>query len=197
MPLHPLVKQAADSLGEEERALANLEVQDDEVPAGSYEIAIYEWRFHGINEDLKLKPISSSEAVTPHLARLLEKAVDASTVDHVDYGSPGWKALDGQHYSRWTEARARHQQRMQELIAFRKESLSTSHRARLALLEEQLEKVGDERLQRMRRSQIAAADADYARRIEELESAMEQVDIVAERVVYGVLDIEEIQDGRL
>ena len=192
MPLHPLVKQAADSLGEEERALANLEVQDDEVPAGSYEIAIYEWRFHGINEDLKLKPIASSEAVTPHLARLLEKAVDASTVEHVDYGSPGWKALDGQHYSRWTEARARHQQRMQELIAFRKESLSTSHRARLALLEEQLEKAGDERLQRMRRSQIAAATADYARRTEQLDSAMERVDIIAKPVACGVLRIEEL-----
>ena len=193
MPLHPLVKQAADSLGEEERALANLEVQDDEVPAGSYEIAIYEWRFHGINEDLKLKPIASSEAVTPHLARLLEKAVDASTVEHVDYGSPGWKALDGQHYSRWTEARARHRQRMQELIAFRKESLSTSHRARLALLEEQREKAGDERLQRMRRSQIAAATADYARRTEQLDSAMERVDIIAEPVAYGVINVGEVK----
>ena len=41
----------------------------------------------------------------------------------------------------------------------------------------------------MRRSQIAAAEADYARRIEELERAMERVDIIAEPVAYGVLDI--------
>ena len=65
----------------------------------------------------------------------------------------------------------------------------------MAQLEEQLERAGDERLQRMRRSQIAAAEADYARRIEELESAMERVDIIAEPVAYGVLNIEEIQDG--
>ena len=55
----------------------------------------------------------------------------------------------------------------------------------MAQLEEQLERAGDERLQRMRRSQIAAAEADYARRIEELESAMERVDIIAEPVAMA------------
>ena len=62
----------------------------------------------------------------------------------------------------------------------------------MAQLEEQFERAGDERLQRMRRSQITAAEADYARRIEELESAMERVDIIAELVAYGVLNIEDV-----
>ena len=188
MPLHPLVKQAAASFDTKERVIVSLKAQDDEVPVGHYEFAIYEWRFHGIREDLVLKPVASSEPVTARLGRLLEKAVDA---DPVDSGSQVWDALDAQHYTLWNEARAKHQQRTQELVAYRKESLSTSHRARLALLEEQLEQAGDERLQRMRRSQITVAEADYARRIEELESAMERVDIIAEPVAYGVIDLLE------
>ncbi len=189
MPLHPLVKQAAESFDTEERVIVSLKAQDDEVPVGHYDFAIYEWRFHGIKEDLKLKPIASSEAVTPHLGRLLEKAVDASTTDPADSGTPVWDALDTQHHQLWSESRAKHRQQTQELAAYRRESLSTSHRARIALLEEQLEQAGDERLQRMRRSQITAAEADYARRMEELESAMERVDIIAVPVAYGVLDI--------
>ena len=188
MPLHPLVKQAAASFETKERVIVSLKAQDDEVSTGHYEFAIYQWRFHGIREDLVLKPVASSEPVTARLGRLLEKAVDA---DPVDSGSQVWDALDAQHYTLWNEARAKHQQRTQELVAYRKESLSTSHGARLALLEEQLKQAGDERLQRMRRSQITVAEADYARRIEELESAMERVDIIAEPVAYGVLNIED------
>ncbi len=41
----------------------------------------------------------------------------------------------------------------------------------------------------MRRSQIATAEADYARRIQELNSAMERADVTAEPVAYGVLNV--------
>ena len=44
----------------------------------------------------------------------------------------------------------------------------------------------------MRQSQIAAAEADYQRRTQELDSAMERADIIAEPVAYGVLTIEEM-----
>ena len=55
------------------------------------------------------------------------------------------------------------------MAQYRRESLSTSHRARIALLEEQLSQATNEKIQKMRQSQIATAEADYARRIQELE----------------------------
>ena len=99
--------------------------------------------------------------------------------------------LDAHHYKLWSEARAKHRQETQELAAYRRESLSKSHQARIALLEEQLEQASDEKIRRMRQSQIDSAEADYARRIKELDSAMEKADIIAEPVAYGVLNIEE------
>lgn len=39
--------------------------------------------------------------------------------------------------------------------------------------------------------QIAAAEADYQRRIRELDSAMEKVDIIADPVANGVLNIRD------
>ncbi len=80
-----------------------------------------------------------------------------------------------------------HRQETQEVAAYRRESLSTSHKARIALLEEQLEQAGNENIQRMRRSQIAAAEADFKRRTQELDSAMERADIIFQPVAYGMI----------
>lgn len=189
MPLHPLVKQAAMSFDAQRQVTTTLKVQTSEVPAGRYEFAVYQWRFHGIREDLVLKPIAASPAVTPYLDHLLEKATDTTTNDEGGSTSTVWDELDAQHHAMWSEARTQHQQRTQELAAYRRESLSTSHRARLALLQEQLDQVSDEKLQRMRRSQIDTAQADYERHVQELDRAAERADIIAKPVAYGVLVI--------
>ncbi|MEK7718915.1 MAG: SNF2-related protein [Bacteroidota bacterium] len=191
MPLHPLVKQAAMSFDTRQRVITTLSVQDNEVPAGRYEFAIYQWRFHGIREDLILRPIASSEVVTAHLGRLLEKAVDATTENPGGSVSPVWDELDAQHYKLWSEARVKHRQRTQELAAYRSESLSTSHRARIALLDEQLKQASNEKIQKMRQSQITTAEADYARHIHDLDIALERADVIAEPVAYGILYIEK------
>ena len=131
-----------------------------------------------------LKPIASSEAVTPHLSHLLEKAVDADD-NQKESNATVWDELDAHHYKLWSEERTDHQQRNQELAKYRKESLSTSHQARMALLREQLEQANDEKIQRMRQSQIKSATADYNRRIQELDKALDKADVIAEPVAYG------------
>jgi len=189
-PLHPLVKQAARALETGQRIFTTLKTQSGEAPAGRYEFAVYQWRFHGIREDWVLKPVASSAAVTPHLGRLLENAVDASATEPVDSGSPVWDALDAQHHTLWSQAKEDHRQRTRELAEYRKESLSKSHQARVELLAEQLAQANDEKLQRMRRSQIAAAEADYARRLQDLGTATKRADIIAEPVAYGVIELQ-------
>jgi len=173
-----------------ERIVTALKVKSNEVPEGRYEFAIYQWRFHGIKEDLILRPVASSEVVTTHLSSLLEKAQDAPTDEGGDGGPPQWDALDTQHYSLWSEARIKHQRRTQELAAYRRESLATSHRARISLLEEQLKQANDEKIQRMRQSQIVTAEADFARRIQDLDIALERADVTAGPVAYGIILVE-------
>ena len=188
-PLHPLVKQAAMSFDARQRVSTTLKVNTHDVPADQYEFAIYQWRFQGIREDLVLKPIASAKELTPYLGRLLEKAVDTDGPNRSD--SAVWDGLDAHHYKLWSEAREKHRQETQDLAAYRRESLSTSHQARKALLEEQLGQSSEERMRRMRQSQIDSAEADYGRRIKDLDRAMERADVIAEPVAYGVLKIEE------
>lgn len=189
MPLHPLVKQASQSFDTKERVITNLSVASNEIPSGCYEFAIYQWRFHGIREDLILRPIALNTNVTEHLGRLLEDAID-----YVDVAPSGVDAsvrdhLDSEHYRLWNDARSLHRQKTQEQAEYRRQSLSTSHRARIALLEEQLEQATNEKINKMRRSQISAAEADYTRRIQELDIALERADIVASVVAYGLLHV--------
>ena len=190
MPLHPLVKQAAMSFDVSRRVTTALKVKSNDIPAGRYEFAIYQWQFHGIREDLVLRPVASSEIVTEQLTSLIEKAEQVHMQDRGDANPLVWNDLDARHYQLWSKARAKHRRRNQELAQYRKESLATSHRARIALLVEQLKQANNEKILKMRQSQIAAAEADYARRIQDLDIAMERADITAEPVAYGVLHVE-------
>ena len=63
MPLHSLVKQAAMALNAKPRVFTTLKAETNDIPEGCYEFAIYQWRFHGIREDLVLKPIASVEGI--------------------------------------------------------------------------------------------------------------------------------------
>ncbi|MCX6054224.1 MAG: SNF2-related protein [Chloroflexi bacterium] len=190
-PIHPLVKQAAGSIHAENRIVTVLKVKDKGTPAGRYQFAIYQWQSHGIREDLIFCPLTSSEIITPQLINLFKKAEEASRelIDSDD--SLSWDDLERRHYEQWTEARDRHRSQTQELAKYRKESLSTSHRARINLLTEQLQQNENEKIRKMRRSQIDTADADYARHVQDLNIALERVDITAEVVAYGVLIVEE------
>jgi len=190
MPLHPLVKQAAMSFEKESRIVTSMTISSQDVPAGSYEFAIYQWQFHGIREDMVFRPVSSSETVTRHLAALLAEAEEDTKGERIQSNELGWDDLDNQHYELWSEARSTHRRRTQELAEYRRESLATSHQARLSLIKEQLRQASDEKIRRMRQSQIDAAEADYARRIQDLDIAMKRADVTAEPVAYGVIEVK-------
>ena len=188
-PIHPLVKQAAAALDYGKRIFCALKVQSGEIPAGRYEFVIYQWRSHGIREDLVLKPIATSPLVTERLIQLLETAEDISEEEPAEGAASVWEELEARHYKMWAEARERHRARTRDHAEYRRESLAASHKARMTILEEQLSRAEDENIRKMRQSQITSADADYARRIQEMDIAIERADIIAEPVAYGILHV--------
>lgn len=190
MPLHPLVRQAARAFDIRKRVVTALKVKEGAIPDGKYQYVIYQWQFYGIREDLVLCPVASSELVTSNLNKLLEKAEEDPTRKENVTDLSAWDSLDAHHYKLWSDARDRHQRRTHELARYRRESLATSHRARISLLEEQLNQASDDKIKRMRQSQIASAEADYARRIQDLDIAMERAEITARPVAYGVIHVD-------
>ncbi|MYB96874.1 helicase [Candidatus Poribacteria bacterium] len=188
MPTHPLVKQAAATLNAGQEVVTTLKVKTSNVPSGRYEFAIYQWRFLGIREHLVLKPIASSEVLTPCLNDLLERAVDSDTQGNQLLTKKD--ELEKEQQKLWAEARANHRERTQALADYRKESLSTSYQKQRTVLDQKLIQATDPNIQRMRRSQLDNAKVDYQRRIEEFNTAIAQADITSEPVAYGVLEVE-------
>ena len=187
MPTHPLVKQASAALYKKREIAVTLKVKTNQVPAGRYQFAIYKWEYLGTKEDWVLKPITSSDVLTPHLRPLLETAEDNDLDEFVNLTDQ--KSLEERHYSMWTAARERHRQEMRETVEYQKESLSTSHQKRIVLLEERIAQVSDPNIQRMRHQQIANAETEYNRVIRELEEGLKKAEITAEMVAYGILKV--------
>lgn len=194
MPVHPLVKQAEAGLNTQQEntqqeVVTTLKVTTDKVPAGRYEFAIYQWQFLGNKDDLELKPITSSDVLVPHLRPLLEMAVDNATISNISLREK--EAIETMHHLSWSEAREKHRERIDSMLEYQRENLLTSFQKRVSLLKEKIDQVPDPNIQRMRRQQIANAEADYNRRIQELEQGTEKADITAELVAYGILEVEE------
>ncbi len=187
MPIHPLVKQASTALDKAREIVVTLKVKTNQVPEGHYQFAIYKWEYLGNKEDWVLKPITSSEVLTPHLRDLLETAEDNDIGE--DRSLTDQEALERRHHLLWTEAREKHRQEIRAIVEYRRESLSASHQKRIMLLEKQIEDVPDPNIQRMRRQQITNAKTDYNRRIQELEEGMEKADITTELVASGILEV--------
>lgn len=192
MPLHPLVKQASyvfNTMKEGRRVISVLKAKSTKVKEGSYAFVMYQWRFHGIREDLILKPIGSDKEITPHLTSLLENAEEINTDEETTIDKQVWDSIEDQHYLLWRESSIEHRRRTKELSEFRRESLFTSHQARISLLNEHLRQATDTKIRKMRQSQIEAAESDYARHIQDLTTAVGRADITANPVAFGIINI--------
>jgi ATP-dependent helicase HepA len=68
-------------------------------------------------------------------------------------------------------------------------SLTTTSQANLQLLEDQLAGASEERIRRMRRSQIESAKADYQRQLARLEKIRNRSDIQADLLAIVLLEV--------
>lgn len=187
-PTHPLARQAAVCLEPQVAMNGAMLTRSDTVPPGRYPYAIYQWRKLGLKEDFLFHPVAGDELVSAKLLELLESAIVTS--DEQLLSPEEEHALEVIHYRQWTDARAVHIEEVASIARARLASLTTSHTARISILEEQRDMAFEHRIQRMRDSQLTSARQDYDRRKAELEAAGEIGDILAEPIAFGALIVE-------
>lgn len=187
-PTHPLARQAARSLEPTTPFFCSLTVNAEGMPTGRHPFAIYRWRKLGLREDFTFQPVCANPEIASRLLELLENA-SSSVTEPKALTSDEEDALEQAHYRHWLDARAQHIEAISQIAQARYASLKTTHAARLSILEDQRDQAADARITRMRDAQIESAKRDYERRAEELKSAHERADIIAEPVVLGTLSI--------
>ena len=190
MPVHPLVQQAANAVQFDSPLLTRCDVLDDALPAGEHPFAIYQWQFKGIREDVQLRAVSTSSQLTEGIMKVMSNCKPSVNECQGELSDSFRETLEENHYPVWQTARNQHRERVLQLAEFRKHSLKASHEARMALLGEQLEQATEEKIRRMRQAQLANAEADYNRRMQELDDAATRADIRVKLVAYGILRVQ-------
>lgn len=185
---HPLVRQAALHFKAAEQVYVRLGVKTNEMPSGRYQFGVYRWTKQGVKQDEVLMPVASDPAIEANLFNLLQAA--NTTEDQKLPSENQFDALDASHHSRWTEAQANHIAENRQTVEYRRQSLVVSHRARCKAIEDQLSRATNDKIRLMKQSELARANADYERRIQELEKAASGGDIHATPVVFGVLAVD-------
>jgi hypothetical protein len=188
-PVHPIAQQAARALVPDGPVYLSCRVRDADQPAGVHRFAIYLWRLRGIREDVMWQPVCSDPALNDAFLGLIQRAEFREVAAAEFPPQSEFETLDGEHHRLWSAALTAHRERTGQLASYRRESLNTSHKARIGLLNDQIRGVSDERIRRMRLSQIQAAEEDYARRLAELQQAETAADIIQSTVAFGVLEI--------
>jgi len=188
MPLHPLVKQAASRVDLEASPYTAFQVSGAELQPGEFRFAIYAWEYKGIRSELRLVPVCEDRVLREEFFSLLETAIDLPSTKSC--ATETFDDLDQIHRRIWEGAVSEHVAKTRETCDFRKQSLETSHKARLNAIQDQLDRSTNEKIRRMKESQLQNAQAEYERRLAELEQAAQSADIHARPVLFGVVRIE-------
>jgi superfamily II DNA or RNA helicase len=182
---HPLVRQAAAFFTRTEPAETHLVVTDPTAASGTTRFAIYRWTMKGVRTDERLVVVTEHPEREDALLELLAQAADAPTsTAAIDYAD-----LDARHHAKWSASLANHVAENRQQVDFRIRSLQASHAARRRILEDQITRATNEKIQIMKRSERASADADYERHLTSLEKAASAGDIFAAPVLFGTITV--------
>jgi SNF2 family DNA or RNA helicase len=185
--VHPLVRQAARYLEITETNYATLNVRSNVIPAGSHFFALYRWAKHGVKPDEVLVAVANDPQIEASLFVLLQSAIDGGPTPPPSAAE--CEALDARHHTKWSEAQAKHIAQNQQLIQHRIQSLSVSHAARRKAIEDQVTRATNDKIRLMKESELNRAEADYQRRMTELQQAANSGDIRSTPVLFGTITV--------
>lgn len=189
-PVHPLIKQAAKGLKAEDKFVTKLIISDSEYQLGEYLFVLYQWHFTGIKGDYKIVPICDTEFVCDHFDELMSKGrpgnIDEDTIVALE---KNFQSLESKHHQRWSLEKKEYIAENLKISNFKRESLKTSHNARVNILSERLSNSNESKIRRMRESELYNAKADYERRLQELDDCLKKADIETKTISYGIIEI--------
>jgi hypothetical protein len=191
--IHPLVRQAAKFLQLEEPAYTSLRITSFAAPLGTHPFAIFRWKKLGVKVDELLVPVSSVPAVEDSMLVFLQSARDMNNATPILPSDID--KLHVRHHEKWTAAQAKHIAENRQQVEHRIQSLKFSHQARCSAIEAQIARATNDRISLMKESELARANADFNRHMEELQQAASSGDIHAAAILFGTIHIQKEEEA--
>ena len=186
-PIHPLALQSSAALQPEGDVITAMAVNSETVPPGVYPFVIYQWTRRGLRQDAIFQPVCGDPRVLAQFSAIMESARPVEPDEVQVPTQERFDALEREHYQLFLNARQAHQNHEQELVRFQKASLQTSHGARVANLREMISSATNDKITTMRETELQNAEADFRCRIDDMDRASSQADILAQAVARGVI----------
>jgi len=185
-PVHPLVRQAATFFSSDKHLTTVVEVSSSDIAPGTYPFQFYIWDYTGGRPRTQLLPICADAEVQRELSSIMQGAV-STEIKH-DGADTEWDKLAEHHLTLWQTEREKYQNDAEALCRFKIESLVKSVNARKSSAQQQTK---DEKILKMRVSQIERLDGELAAKKQRLEESAQLADIHTTLLVNGVLVVRE------
>lgn len=184
--LHPLVKQAAKSIGIKESKYISVRTSSGFIDSGRYNFVVYQWKYSGVLEDSKLIFVAENKKVEDFLNNSISSLRHFNTNEKENE----WSSLNKTHQQKWFEAKESFIDKSTKVISFKKQSITTNFRNQKLTLEHIIMDSTDDKIKLMKESQLNNATDIYNRKIRELDNDLNCIDITFKPLVYGILTVE-------
>lgn len=185
--MHPLVLQAARYENKDFPCEISIKTDDSSLKKGDYEFLIYAWRYVGLRPDTKLIAISKDKNVEDNILSIMQFATDYNE----DTGNHNlvWDEMDSIHYEKWTNTKKQYVSDVKAQCDYRLEQLTHSMNQQEAIVRRQLESATDEKIKRMRSSQLSNLIAKSEEQRRNVLDVVGKADIHTSLLVKGVLHV--------
>lgn len=185
--MHPLVIQAAAYESNELPCEVGVDISTDELPAGDYEFLVYVWKYVGLRPDIRLVAVSDHPIVQKNILNYLQYSTE------YDYDAElfraRWDAMDRLHYERWQKEKNEYVLTVSNECNYRLEQLGHSFHQREAIFRDQIQKAEDDKIKRMRTSQLEKLIIDFDHQKTQMKNTIKRADIHTNLQVKGVLHV--------
>lgn len=179
MPLHPLVQQAAAYFQSDMPVKTSFQVVDEEMPEGEYPFMIYVWEYKGISNSIQLKAFSIDDRVQERILDYLESGAPIADRAMPDDCFAGLKA---KVRAAWQKDKAEHCDNVRHWTDYKIHSLDVSTEAQKRVAQAK-------KVENIREGELRRIEARRLQAVAELQRALSSADIIAKRIVSGVLQI--------
>jgi hypothetical protein len=113
----------------------------------------------------------------------------AKTVENVTLTTEQEALLSSLHHLIWLDERAKHIEETQQLVSVKLESLQSTHRARMHLIQERMEAAEDDKIKRMRIGELNNKVSEYERIKDRLIAQGRGAELLTSLVVTGIIKV--------
>lgn len=185
--MHPLVLQAAEYESRMLPCEIGISISDSSIEAGDYEFLIYAWKYLGLRPDIKMIAISDNSEVEANILSYLHYASECN-IDSERYQDK-WDSMDNLHYELWQGEKTGYTKTVSDECNYRLDQIKHSYNQRTAIFRSMINASEEEKIKRMRQSQLDNLEKDYAVQTNIINETIAKADIHTNLLVKGILHI--------